>query len=507
MALTAIPRMTIGLVSLAVILLLALDVLFGLFPSELETRRELRTRAANSLALQTAALLQVRDWRSVDLTLQAVRAGTPDIASIGLRRVDGILLAQTSAHPASWNVGETATRSGHDQRIALTSSGQLWGALEIRHHIEGPRHWAAWLWGGPTKAVLLFSLLATALYFLYLRRVLQHLDPSAAVPDRVRSAFDALMEGVLIVDVQGRVLLVNKAFEALRPASQTTALVGQNTDRLAWLVPAGDTPGADRAPWMEAMQQRRVRRGLEFQVREGDAVNAHVVLSCSPLLDERGCLRGCLVSVGDVTALERSHSQLLQVLADLATSKQQLEVKNGELAELANIDPLSGCLNRRSFFELGDTLLAQTHAQKRPLVCVMADIDHFKKVNDDWGHAVGDQAIRRFAELLRRHVRGSDLLGRYGGEEFCVVLAGADAERGRQLAETLRASVAANNGAGLDPGTALPISASFGVAVTTTGSETLAQLIDLADQAMYQAKQGGRNRVVVLGQPAALALA
>ncbi len=126
----------------------------------------------------------------------------------------------------------------------------------------------------------------------------------------------------------------------------------------------------------------------------------------------------------------------------------------------------------------------------------MADIDHFKRINDTWGHAVGDQAIKRFAALLRQHVRPGDLLGRYGGEEFCLVLFGATPERGRQLAETLRSSVADNCGQGLEPGEKLNMTASFGVAAMAAGLNDLAALIDLADRAMYVAKQGGRNRVV-----------
>jgi diguanylate cyclase (GGDEF)-like protein len=133
----------------------------------------------------------------------------------------------------------------------------------------------------------------------------------------------------------------------------------------------------------------------------------------------------------------------------------------------------------------------------------MADIDHFKRINDEWGHAVGDQAIQRFAAILRQYIRPGDLLGRYGGEEFCLVLPGADLQRGRELAEQLRAAVAANQGRGLGPGAALQMSASFGVAQqpVPSGAGTavphLAALIDRADRAMYRAKQQGRNRVVV----------
>ncbi|MCE2658126.1 MAG: GGDEF domain-containing protein [Rubrivivax sp.] len=510
MRLTAIPRMTVGLVSLAVMLLLVFDALLGLFPTDAQTRRNVNLQVANALAAQTAALLPRRDWRALDQTLHNVLvAQGKDLASIGLRRADGSLLVQAGTHPASWNAGS----NGQDITVVLTANDQRWGQLELAFHKPSLADLPSWALSGPVRMVLLFGVLATLLYYLYLRRVLEHLDPSAAVPDRVRSAFDTLVEGVMVVDAQGRILLVNKAFEALRPASDTKPLLGQRAQALTWLQPSD--PATAAAPWMEAMQQRHSARGLAFVVRDpherGAAQTqadqtgglepveprAHVVLNCSPLTDEQGGLRGCLVSLGDVTELEMSHRQLLEVLADLAASKQELEHKNRELEQLASQDILSGCLNRRAFFELGDGLFRRALRDGSPLVCVMADIDHFKKINDTWGHAVGDQAIKRFAALLRQHVRPGDLLGRYGGEEFCLVLFGATPERGQQLAEALRSSVASNRGQGLDPGERLNMTASFGLAAMTEGVNDLAALIDLADRAMYVAKHGGRNRVVV----------
>ena len=518
--LTAIPRMTVGLVSLAVMLLLVFDLVLGLFPNEAKTQRSIHVQVANALAAQTAVLLQSRDWRALDQTLRGVQAQNMDIHSIGVRRSDGHLVAQAGVHLSPW----PDKPSPHHITVSLTASGQPWGQVELAFKQDSVAELAAWALSGPTRMLLLFSVFASLIYYLYLRRMLEHLDPAAAVPDRVRSAFDSLVEGVMVVDTQGRILLVNKAFEALCPPGDTDLdkqpLIGRRAQMLHWLQAAD--AGADPAPWMDAMQRRLSLRGLAFVVRAAqdntaapggfgagaDEPRAHVVLSCSPLSDEQGSLRGCMVSVGDVTALETSHRQLLDVLADLATSKNELELKNRELAQLASQDVLSGCLNRRAFFELGEGLIRRAERDGTPLVCVMADIDHFKKINDSWGHAVGDQAIQRFAVLLRQHVRPGDLLGRYGGEEFCLLLFGASLERGRSLAETLRHSVANNQGEGLEPGEKLAMSASFGVAVLTPEVNGLAALIDLADRAMYIAKRDGRNRVVVYRpNPAEISLA
>ncbi len=495
MKLSAIPRMTMGLVSLAVMLLLAADLLLGLFPSEATARKELNARLAHGLATQVAALLQRRDWSAVEQTLRAVHAGSEDIASLGLRRADGRLLARSGPHPEQWQGGASAWAL--DVTVPLRAGGRDWGQLEVAYRSASLKDLPGWLLSGPARLVLLFMLGASLAYYLYLRRMLEHLDPAAAVPDRVRNAFDTLMEGVLVVDQQGRILLANKAFEALRPPGDERPLVGLRAQSLDWLQPADG--GTDATPWLTTAHHRQSARGLRFVVRpQADAEpRAHVTLNCSPLLDEQGGMRGCLVSLGDVTALELSHQQLMDVLSDLAISKSQLLEKNQALEQLANHDPLSGCLNRRAFFALGQALFERAAFDGSPLVCVMADIDHFKRINDTWGHGVGDQAIQRFSALLRQQVRPGDLLGRYGGEEFCLVLPGADVERGRRLAEMLRKSVAENEGQGLDPGAKLSMSASFGVAAINSGISDLAALIDLADRAMYVAKKSGRNRVVV----------
>jgi diguanylate cyclase (GGDEF)-like protein len=505
MKLSAISRITMGLVSLAVTLLLAADLLFGLFPSEGATNKAVQVRMAQSLATLVATLVQRRDWVAIEQTFRAVQADTDDVSSIGLRHADGRLVAQTAGHPATWEgVGKGWALN---VTVPLMARGAAWGQLEVAYRAPAMKDLPAWALSGPSRLVLLFMLVASTTYYLYLRRMLEHLDPAAAVPDRVRNAFDTLIEGVVVVDLLGRILLVNKAFSALRPPGDERPLVGQRAQALDWLHPA--YPETDPTPWLTTVSSRQSVRGLRFEVRaEGDTeARAHVTLNCSPLHDERGGLQGCMVSVGDVTELEVSNQQLMDVLADLAVKKDELVKKNEALELLANHDPLSGCLNRRAFFAQGQAQFERATYDGSALVCVMADIDHFKRINDTWGHSVGDQAIQRFAQLLRQQVRPGDLLGRYGGEEFCLVLPGADAERGRRLAEVLRQAVAANNGEGLDPGPQLTMSASFGVAVIDPTVSDLAGLVDLADRAMYVAKKSGRNRVVVFSAELAASVA
>lgn len=122
----------------------------------------------------------------------------------------------------------------------------------------------------------------------------------------------------------------------------------------------------------------------------------------------------------------------------------------------------------------------------------MADIDFFKKINDNYGHETGDVVLRAFAGLLRKQTRPTDILARYGGEEFVILMANCDLASAVALAERIRSTVAAT---GIEPLSA-PITASFGVAELQKG-ETGDSLINRADEALYKAKQSGRNRVVI----------
>lgn len=124
----------------------------------------------------------------------------------------------------------------------------------------------------------------------------------------------------------------------------------------------------------------------------------------------------------------------------------------------------------------------------------MVDIDHFKAINDRYGHLVGDQAIHRVALILREHGRGEDLVCRYGGEEFCMLLAGPPG-RAHELAEAIRSAIEAICGPAVIPGEAVRVTASLGVSSLEAGAATLAELIKQADQALYLAKGTGRNRV------------
>ena len=175
------------------------------------------------------------------------------------------------------------------------------------------------------------------------------------------------------------------------------------------------------------------------------------------------------------------------------TEQKQLEFaladQNIQLNELANMDPLIKIWNRRALHNLLDeTMITCQHAHI-PLCILMLDIDHFKYINDTYGHQIGDEILVQTAEVMKQCLRGTDALGRFGGEEFLILLPGSDLDNSIHIAERIRARVEQNG-------------FSHGIRITISGGlkelkqETMDNFINAADTLMYQAKNNGRNKIM-----------
>jgi diguanylate cyclase (GGDEF)-like protein len=200
-------------------------------------------------------------------------------------------------------------------------------------------------------------------------------------------------------------------------------------------------------------------------------------------------------------ALVLRKRELLALVAErtaaLEEKQQELVRANENLARLASFDPLTRCLNRRAFLEQGEVQFRDVVASRSSLFCVMIDIDHFKVFNDRHGHPVGDAVIRSVAGALQRALRSGDLICRYGGEEFCALLAHVDEEGARQLAERIRTRIEQEAGPGVREVGGLQVTVSVGVAARMADTPSLEGLIVQADRALYAAKHAGRNRVAL----------
>jgi diguanylate cyclase (GGDEF)-like protein len=164
-----------------------------------------------------------------------------------------------------------------------------------------------------------------------------------------------------------------------------------------------------------------------------------------------------------------------------------------EILHLAMFDSLTDLLNRRAFLELAERELSRARRTELPFCMLMIDIDHFKIINDTYGHAVGDRVLSAIAEVAKRSLRREDLLGRYGGEEFCALLPSTNLNQGLLVAERIRAAVTRLAVGGISS----TVTVSIGVTICdNAGENEISAGLQRADQALYHAKHSGRNCVV-----------
>ncbi len=481
--------MSLGLLSLTLTLLLAADLMFRVFPLDGEEEWHRREHLANQLASRVMSQYSL-DASLVPALLPELLRTDPALRSIGVRLDSGELVVGSREHETLWRRSDRAAEGRTQFAVSVSRPRQTmpWGQVEVAFQ---PMSWNAW-WSPPVRMLVFFSTAAALVFALYLRRAFQYLDPGKVVPQRVQMAFDALSEGVIVLDQDGRIVMSNKAFNGLSPDGAATPL-GRRPQELKWLHPCAPEKVP---PWITSMEQGAVNLGIEYEAASLARPLRKLVVNCSAVVDDKGGARGCVVSFTDVTALDEAHRKLVHVMDELRGSKEQLERQNADLRRMATEDPMTGTMNRRAFFPLLESLFEQARRHGTPLTVLMADIDRFKSINDIYGHAAGDRVIQGFASILKRCVRQNDIICRYGGEEFCIALPGADADLAAAIAERLRAAAAAELGGCIALGDAPMVTASFGIAQMTESAPHAPHLVDQADQGLYRAKRTGRNRVV-----------
>jgi len=214
---------------------------------------------------------------------------------------------------------------------------------------------------------------------------------------------------------------------------------------------------------------------------------------------------GRILALGhlDVEEIATLSDELVALNQELNNLTRELNVKNRELTkagkkilELTRIDPLTGLANRRFFSERIQEMISLANRRSQPLSLIMTDIDHFKRVNDTWGHDAGDRVLKAYATLMKTRTRAEDLVARFGGEEFIILMPLADVHEAFAYAERIRCAIAKADL--LESGDS--VTASFGVAGLFF-DETGDDIIKRADTALYQAKASGRNRIVIAPDP------
>jgi diguanylate cyclase (GGDEF)-like protein/PAS domain S-box-containing protein len=249
---------------------------------------------------------------------------------------------------------------------------------------------------------------------------------------------------------------------------------------------------------LQAVHERRAllirdTQGSDLDI-SGDpqAVRSAVV---APLIVENKVLGVLSLSSTVPSAFNDSDLRLLVSLAATTTAAIQNALLHSEVQRLAITDALTGLYNRRGFFDLGQREIDRSHRFGRTLSAIMLDIDHFKLVNDTYGHSVGDQVLATLARRCRTNIRHVDILCRYGGEEFAILLPETDLFTAAEIAERIRRSIA-DEPFSTDHDV-VKVTISLGVTRALPDTAELQELLERADIALYRAKEGGRNRVEV----------
>ncbi len=273
-------------------------------------------------------------------------------------------------------------------------------------------------------------------------------------------AFEAMAEGAIILDDESCLVDFNRAARGIFP-QLSAERVGESMEKIL-----------TEEREIVALARSGERRTIEAFVTVQGATHCFDV-TLSPVNRRRGRSLGKVIILNDTTR----QFQLAQ-----------------ELKALAIHDPLTHLFSRRHFFDLAAVELERARRGRRPVAVIMLDLDHFKLINDSFGHQAGDLVLAETAARLRKALRASDVICRYGGEEFVLLLPETDLKAALGVADRLRTAIASGGIASGD--TELRVTGSFGVsALSAEMTETIDELIRAADEALYRAKSEGRNRV------------
>jgi diguanylate cyclase (GGDEF)-like protein/PAS domain S-box-containing protein/putative nucleotidyltransferase with HDIG domain len=478
-------RVAFGLACVtACVIMMAMTL--GLIPDRSQIEVKDRMALCKTIGLQAAMLVSQGNHDGAVQLLQLNMAGRSDILSVGIRRKDGKLWAEAGNHSQGWDLPSSAESTNDQIKIPFIGVRHNWGHLEVRFVALKKAGIAGALLSPTARSITFIIVSCFLLNMLFLSRVLKCLDPSQAVPSRVRSALNVLTEGLLVLDQKERIMLANSALEEILGVS-SLKLQGQPVSSLPW---EGRSSSDDAFPWSTALREGTPQTGAILRLRTHEGDYRTFVVNAAPVRNPANSILGMVVCLEDVTPLERERDALNTTLVQLESSREEIRKQNEELRILATIDPLTGCLNRRSFFEQFEIHWKTNQRYGHPISCIMIDIDHFKNVNDKWGHSKGDEVLKGVAATLQKTMRECDLICRYGGEEFCIALPHIDVESAFVAAERFRKSIMAAEFDGIQ------ITLSLGISSSTLGASEPQELLQQADKSLYLAKFNGRNQSV-----------
>ena len=323
--------------------------------------------------------------------------------------------------------------------------------------------------------------------------------------DDARSFVNGMSDAAVLLDADQRIVHFNPVYvtltgQRLRVLERTIA-----DGREPLLAPALEGGlGAQRESCLRTKQPLRLAE-LSLETEAGQALT--VLLTMIPIVHDDVAI-GVVEYMRDVTDDARVQLRYRELLAleqaraaelerQVVERTRELQVALDEVTRLSRVDPLTGLLNRRSFNDHAGTALALAARHGRSLALIIGDLDHFKRVNDTFGHGVGDQVLVATSKAMVGAVRDSDHVARFGGEEFVVLLAETEPEAVMDVAERILAAIRRIDLHQLSPAAVGSPTISLGIAVFPEHGSTVEELVSNADQALYHVKGNGRNHAAL----------
>lgn len=350
------------------------------------------------------------------------------------------------------------------------------------------------------------GIVLSCLFFVYVIKKFNVFDLVSIAQEDI---INRIPYGILVLDKQGLIMKVNKALSLIRELR-----VGDRFELASFLETV--KVSGDAGTFLEQYKQKEYQSfRIEFEVES--LKDRYFILQVSPIVDTYQSIFGSILTFQDVTQerflvheLNRQNEMLQERNQSLDQIRSELSEANRKLEELVLTDSLTDCYNRRYLTQQLTHEVSTNTRYRIPFSLILFDIDHFKNVNDRYGHVVGDEVLIRTAQVVKQTIRSTDILARYGGEEFMIYFPHTEQQLAMQLAERVRLSVELNR-VPVELGQALEeVSVTISIGVVAIDAfcdesppespeEHLVQLFSAVDKALYQAKDKGRNRVE-LGQ-------
>lgn len=475
--------MTLGLIAVSVIW-----IAHGLklIPDTEQNQIDSRLQMCESLAVTTSWFAKHGTEKGLESIVRQIGERSTEVVSIRIMK-DARPIAVWGQHPDDWKNSSSEESTANRMSVDILANGEYWGRVQISYTPLASRN-------SVSAMMLIFfcGAMVALLSWFFLNRALKYLNPSRVVPSRVRNALDVITEGLVLQDNAGQIVMANESFLQI-VGKKLDGLMGRTPDDLSWniLAQSAETDANQQPrelPWQTTLRTRLPQKGIMVGRTDANGDDRKFIVNSTPLLEDGGKCRGALTSFEDVSILENKREELSRMLQILKTSRDEIRRQNENLQYLASRDSLTGCFNRRCFFEQIDQLWNKTADAEMSVI--MLDIDHFKTINDNFGHAVGDQVIKTAAEMIKQIVGKRGIVCRYGGEEFCVALPRMDFSAALELAEAIRSEVDSKPIANVD------VTLSIGVSSREFLAMDPQHMLEQADQSLYVAKNNGRNRVV-----------